>query len=237
MRYRVILPAVIPPGQALPAVYLLHGAGGGYRDWSNNSDVAQYAEAGLILIMPQGDYSYYVNAVGRANDRYEDYLVQDLPAEVEAKFPAAKDRANRAIVGISMGGFGALEIAFSHPELFAFSGALSPAVDACRRPFSWRRPQQSWEFRTLFGPSGRDENRRRDPFFLAREIPVVRAPFVFLSCGDSESLLPPNREFAALLAKQRLPFEFHLAQGGHDWYQWTTQLPGLFEALHRHVGH
>ncbi len=58
--------------------------------------------------MPQGDYSYYVNAVGRPNDRYEDYLVRDLPADVEAKFPAARGRCEScAIAGISMGGFGA----------------------------------------------------------------------------------------------------------------------------------
>ena len=237
MRYRVILPAAISPGQVLPAVYLLHGAGADYRDWSNSSDVAQYAEAGLILIMPQGDYSYYVNAVGRAHDRYEDYLVQDLLADVEAKFPAARGRANRAIIGISMGGFGALKIALSHPDLFVFSGALSPAVDAPRRPFSLRRFTQSWEFRSLFGPSGKDENRRRDPFFIAREVTAVQAPYVFLSCGEGESLLQPNREFAALLARQRLPFAFHVAPGGHDWNQWGKQLPGLFESLHRRLEH
>ena len=45
--YRVILPASLPPDQKRPVVYLLHGGGGGYRDWSNYSDVARLAEQGL----------------------------------------------------------------------------------------------------------------------------------------------------------------------------------------------
>src|SRR5437868_13601409 len=99
MQYRAVLPAKMAPGQKLPVLYLLHGGGGGFRDWSNYSDVARFAEARLALVMPQGDYSYYVNAVEHPRDRYEDYIVQDLLADVEARLPIAKGRANRAIVG------------------------------------------------------------------------------------------------------------------------------------------
>src|SRR5947208_2023935 len=59
MQYRVILPANISNGDRLPVVYLLHGAGGNFRDWSNYSDVARFAERGLILVMPEGNDSYY----------------------------------------------------------------------------------------------------------------------------------------------------------------------------------
>jgi len=78
MPYRVILPSSIRPAQKLPVVYLLHGGGGGFRDWSNFSDIARFAEAGLILVMPEGASSYYVNAVDPPEDRFEDYIVHDL---------------------------------------------------------------------------------------------------------------------------------------------------------------
>ncbi len=108
MPYRAILPARIEPNQKLPVLYLLHGGGGGFRDWSNYSDVAGYAEHGLILVMPEGNSSYYTNSADRPQDRYEDYIVHDLIADVEQRFPAATDRAHRAIAGVSMGGFGAV---------------------------------------------------------------------------------------------------------------------------------
>jgi len=102
-QYRVILPASIKADQKLPVVYLLHGGGGGFRDWSNYSDVANWAEHGLILVMLEGGSSYYTNAVEHPEDRYEDYIVKDLISEVEAKFPVKIGRASRAIVGVSMG--------------------------------------------------------------------------------------------------------------------------------------
>jgi len=125
MPYRVILPANIPPNQKLAVVYLLHGGDGGFRDWSNDSDVARFAEQGLILVMPEGASSYYVNAATRPQDRYEDYITQDLITDAESRFPIATGRANRAIVGVSMGGFGAVVLPLKHPDLVAFSAGIS----------------------------------------------------------------------------------------------------------------
>jgi S-formylglutathione hydrolase FrmB len=110
MVYRVILPKSIAEGQKLPAVYLLHGGGGGYRDWTNYSDVARYAERGLILVMPEGNSSYYTNSAEKPADRYEDYIVKDLISDVEARFPAVVGREHRAIAGVSMGGYGAVKL-------------------------------------------------------------------------------------------------------------------------------
>jgi S-formylglutathione hydrolase FrmB len=110
MQYRVLLPTHIAAAAKLPAVYLLHGADGSFRDWSNYSDVARFAEQGLILVMPEGDESYYVNAGEPPQDRYEDYIVSDLIADVDKKFPVAPGGANRAIVGVSMGGLAPLSL-------------------------------------------------------------------------------------------------------------------------------
>jgi len=116
MPYRVFAPAEIGSGR-LPVVYLLHGGGGnGFRDWSNYSDVAKFASRGLLLVMPQGDYSYYTNAALRSQDRYEDYIVKDLATDVARRFPVRDDREGRALVGVSMGGFGAVTLALKHPE-------------------------------------------------------------------------------------------------------------------------
>src|ERR1019366_650860 len=139
MPYRVVLPKRIASGQKLPVVYLLHGGGGNLRDWSNYSDVAGYAERGLVLVMPEGNYSYYMNAAGRPRDRYEDYIVRDLIADVELRFPAAKGREHRAIAGVSMGGFGAVVLALRHSELYAAAAGLSPALDVPSQPFSIKR--------------------------------------------------------------------------------------------------
>jgi pimeloyl-ACP methyl ester carboxylesterase len=111
MTYRVYLPAELAPGRKLPAVYLLHGGGGGYKDWSNYSDVGQYAARGYVLIMPEGGSSYWVNAAGDSKERFGDYLTSDLLSDVERRFPVSADRSARAVVGVSMGGYAAMELA------------------------------------------------------------------------------------------------------------------------------
>ncbi len=235
MPYRVILPASLAANQTLPVVYLLHGGGGGYRDWSNYSDVARYSEHGLILVMPEGNESYYVNAAERPNDRYEDYITKDLIGDVEARFPAASGRQNRAIVGVSMGGFGAVVLALKHPDLFAFAGGLSAALDVPTRKFSLRRMAQYRGHAQIFGPWGSTTRRANIPYILSGSADPARAPYLYLTCGEQEGLLPANQRFATLLKKRGFKYEFHPAPGGHDWNQWNGRLPALFESLLQHL--
>jgi len=68
MPYRVYLPANLAPSQRLPVVYLLHGSGGSFQNWSNYSDAGHYAAQGLILVMADGGSSYYVNAALKPED-------------------------------------------------------------------------------------------------------------------------------------------------------------------------
>lgn len=234
MSYRIFLPENLAAGQRLPVVYLLHGGNGSFRDWSNESDVARYAARGLILVMPEGAFSYYMNAIGKPANRYEDYILNDLIPDVETRFPAATGRENRAIIGISMGGFAAIEFALTRPELFFFVGAISPSVDIVRRRPSLRRAGEWWRVRTIFGPSGSASRHSRDPFLLAPAADPHKTPFIYLTAGDSEPLLNPNRRFAARLSEFHFAYEFHIKPGGHDWGEWQSQMPGCFDSLFLH---
>lgn len=231
MPYRVFLPETIAAGAKLPVVYLLHGRGPDFRDWSNNSDISTYALHGLILVMPEGNSSFYLNAARIPKDKYEDYLVHDLVADVETRFPAQSGRAHRAIVGISMGGFGAVAMALRHPEMYIFAGGLSAAIDVPERRFNPKRAGQWWMFRGIFGPMGSGERAERDPFVLVKNVDPRAIPFLYLTVGDKEPLLEPNRRFAALLQEHGIAHEFHVKPGGHDWGEWGAQVPGCFARL------
>jgi S-formylglutathione hydrolase FrmB len=185
--------------------------------------------------MPEGNDSYYTNAADRSQDRYEDYIVNDLIAHVEQQLPAAAGRANRAIVGVSMGGFGAVKLALKRPDLFAFVGGISPAVDVPSRPFSIKRPLQWRYHRSIFGPWGGRVQQENDPFVLARSADPGKIPYIFLTCSDQEGLLPANRKLAAILTELHVQHEFHVVRGGHDWTQWDKQLEMCFQSLAKHM--
>jgi len=234
MPYRVILPAHAAD-EKLPVVYLLHGGGGGFRDWSNYSDVARFAERGLILVMPEGESSYFANAAGRPRDRFEDYITKDLITDVEGRFSVATGRENRAIVGVSMGGFGAVNLALRHPDLFVFAAGISAAIDVPSRPFSLRRVEQWRRHRAIFGPWNGQTQRENDPLTLVRTADPAKSPYFFLTCGEQEGLLTANRAFVSLLQQRHFQYEFQTVPGGHDWNQWQNQLSALFQSLVQHV--
>ena len=235
MTYRVYLPRDVSAGTRLPAVYLLHGCGTSFRDWSNYSDVGAYAAKGFLLVMVDGACSYYVNAALNSKDRYEDYFVHDLISDAESRFPVSGDRENRAVVGVSMGGFAAVKLALTRPDLFAFAGAISPAVDVPSRSFSAKRWSQSMRFRTTFGPSGSETRLHSDPFVLVKSADPAHTPYLYITAGEQEPLLPPIRQFATLLKLRDYAYEFHTKPGGHDWNEWDTQIPGCFESLIAHI--
>jgi S-formylglutathione hydrolase FrmB len=230
-KYRVYLPENVSGAAKLPVVYVLHGGGGDFTDWSNHSDVGKYAARGLIVVMPEGAFSYWVNAQLASADRYGDFLIRDLPADVEKRFPAAGDRNHRAIVGSSMGGFGAVVYALKRPDLFAFAGAMSPAIEVTSRGFSWMRFGQSERFRKIFGPKGSDARRASDPFVLVKTAEPARTPYLYLTAGEDEGLRKPIEGFVEQLKRRGFAYEYHTKPGGHGWDEWNMQLPGCFESL------
>lgn len=238
MPYRVVLPTNSAPGKKLKAVYLLHGGGGNFRDWTNDYDVAKYAEHGLILVMPEGHMSWYVNAAERPQDRYEDFIVKDLIEDVESRFPVANHREDRAIVGISMGGYGAINLTLRHPDLYAFAGGMSATLDIATRPFptrnvyGWREWRRN---REIFGPWDGSTQKANDPFLLVTLADTQNAPYFFLTCGEQEGLLELDRRFASLLEARHFQYAFHTTPGDHNRKQWDEWLPKLFQSIEEHL--
>ena len=242
MPYRVFLPAKIAPDERLPVLYLLHGGNGGFRDWSNYSDVAQYASkersGGLILVMPEGAFSYYQNAVLKPEEKYEDYITNDLISDVESRFPAATGRENRAMIGISMGGFAALKLALSRTRSCCYLRGRLPvpsiSIFSIAR-LNVRRTGEWWRIRTIFGPMGSDTRQARDPFMLVQSAEPAVTPHIYQTAGEQEPLLEPNRRFAARLRPRQGSCEFHTTPGGPDWGERDQQIPGCLECLTMHL--
>lgn len=134
----VYTPDGAPPVGGWPVVYLLHGHGGNERSWTDLGDIEATldrlmgADGDLdpaLVVMPRAKNSWYVDsrAVGGPGD-YETALARDLRLQVEADYPVRTDRAGRSIVGLSMGGYGALRLGLSYPDLYTVSASLSGAI-------------------------------------------------------------------------------------------------------------
>jgi pimeloyl-ACP methyl ester carboxylesterase len=133
-----------PQGQRqhYPVLYLLHGSPGKDRDWFiagkadqiEESLIAQKRIPELILVLPDGngrggETSEWGDS-GDGQQRLETFIVHDLVSYIDQKYRTQATSAARGIGGNSMGGFGAMNIAVHHPDVFGFVIALEGYYNA-----------------------------------------------------------------------------------------------------------
>jgi len=207
-----------------PVLYLLHGGGQTHTAFpSRGWFTPEAATRDMIVVLPNGGRSFFVNAAGQPDARYEDLVARDLVDYVDSHYRTLATRESRAIAGISMGGFGSALIALRHPDLFGTAGPLSAPLASARSDSP--APLQ------IFGAPGTDERRARDPLTLVTQLDPGSSPFFYVACGLDDSLLPASREFARLLADRGLPHRYVEVPGNHSWNVWDSQLRAFFDLL------
>ena len=228
--YRVLLPADYEQsGVRYPVLYLLHGLRGTYTDWDTNSNLRKFAARyPVIIVLPEGKNSWYTNAEKVPQDRYEDFLIKDLIPDVEKRFRTLQARPWRAVAGLSMGGYGAMKFALRRPDLFAFAGSLSGALDFARNPEAIER-WKSLGTLEIFGAPGSATRTNNDIFAMAEKAEAKDLPFLYLACGTEDSYLPNNRDFTRLLEQRHIPHEYRELPGAHTWDFWDQQLPPMLD--------
>jgi putative tributyrin esterase len=221
--YRVILPVGYASSTTrYPALYLLHGYGGDYTNWTMHSKVvAAAAPLALLIVTPEGGNSWYVN--GENGEKWESYIAEDLVADVERKYRAAAGRNGHAIAGLSMGGYAAIRIGLRRPGEFAFAASLSGAFDITRENDVFTRGNHV-DLTPIFGKPGSMARRDNDVYALIAHADPKQTPYVYLVEGTRDRWLEPNRDVARALSIAGIPYEYHETPGTHDWTFWDREI-------------
>jgi S-formylglutathione hydrolase FrmB len=284
--YLVYLPAGYASStKRYPVFYYLHGLSGNERNWLKGGHMDQAADQlGLqaIVVMPDGDDGFYVDAVTPVDydacmkdgtglflpqyqdhaktcvrhRNYETYIVKDLVADVDAQYRTIATRDGRAIAGLSMGGYGAFDLAMRHPDEFSaaasHSGVVAPLY-AGPHPYgtgivqlvtdvsTWGRtgdPQVNaigtW-VRGLFGPDIANW-KAHDPATLLKSLkPGQLALYLDAGTEDVFGLDAQAAYVDELLTSQKLEHVYFTGPGGHDFGFWVPRLPKSLAFLRDHV--
>ena len=237
MRYRILLPkGYFQSARSYPVLYLLHGWHGDYQNWSTLTNLAFYAKhVPIIIVMPDAGDSWYVDSATTPQDKFEQYIIHDLISEVDEHWRTMRVPHRRAIAGLSMGGYGAVNLALKHPGMFGVAGSISGALNAAL-PELGQRVDLKPSLDRAFGAANSKTREQNDVYQLASNAKPESAPYLFIDCGNNdETFLEPNRRFAAMLSQKKFAYEYHEFPGEHSWQYWDKRLPSLLKVVEQHI--
>lgn len=226
----------------------LHGYGADNNEWLRYGKAGETLDrmiAGgqippFIAVMPDAEKSWYVDSAnldGLGN--YETAIVRDLAAHVESEYRAIPERSGRYIAGLSMGGYGAVRLAFFHPDRYQAIASLSGALfeDVGIPSFTGTIENGDTEMQVqaefwFYGAYGRPFDarifRERNPFNRIDELARGgQVPEILIMSGNDD-FFGFDRGSAALhaaLKRAGIEAELLIEDGGHDWELWREQFP------------
>jgi len=218
------------PEEKFPVVYLLHGAAWDGFDWISNSQIEALAQKyRFIAVIPNCGLSFYNNVP--EEERYFDFVADELPQIAEALFHASRKPEDRYIAGISMGGYGSMRIGLTYPERYAKIGCLSGCLDmhAFLAIFDGHSPFNVF---TKFGDWHKIPGSPYDVTVLAKQALEAgkKIPPVWNCIGTEDMLYKQAKPVADALIGMGLDYTYVEGHGMHDWNFWNPMLEhGLFD--------
>ena len=226
--FQVVLPDEGDLSQA-KVVYLLHGLTDNCTGWTRYTSCERYARTrGVVLVMPEVQRSFYIDGVYGL--KYFTYVSQELPKVCQRMFGLSALREKNYVMGLSMGGYGALKCALTFPEQYAGCGSFSGVADL--EAFMSRQavPMNSWEFTALLGPEQK-VGPENDLSWLAKQ--VKDPPPIYLSCGEQDVHYPMNCALDRLLTELGIDHRYDHREGNHSWDFWDRSIQDCMDYLFR----
>lgn len=239
-KINVYLPQGYDWTKKYPVLYLLHGLNSDNTQWIPNIGIEKRADALIaagkirpfIIVAPSYDPSWGINSAPAfriiSDDKqypfyegpYEDYIVKEVIPFVEKYFSAGRNRTDRFIGGISMGGFAALHIGIGHADLFSRIGGHSPALMA----------PPGYDTGCLYRKPHTEDVIH--PRALAEKADLS-ATAVWIDCGTEDQLIYAAKQFADYLQSRHVSIRFQSGPGVHSQ---TYTIPHLDEYLIFYAG-
>jgi|KBSMisStaDraftv2_1062788.scaffolds.fasta_scaffold32666_2 enterochelin esterase-like enzyme len=227
-------PSYRPGGPRLPTLYLLHGTPGtpdglfalGVQDRLDSLIDSGGAPA-MIVVAPSGgprpdSDTEWDDSVADAGARWGTFVTRDLVKAIDTDYPTKHGRGSRAIAGISMGGYGAINLALGHAGTFGIASSWSgyfvsntPDVD---------------------GPQGSATWKARSPLLSVSHLaPALKRRPIATSfySGRADRFFDENVSFNKALTQLGIPHRFRAVAGGHDASVWRAQMTTELEWIGR----
>lgn len=205
----------------------MHGYSGWYSNWIIRvPELKEYAdEYNLLIVCPDGGYSsWYFDSPLDSTIKYETYIGKEVPDYIDVHYRTIKDRKARTITGLSMGGHGALFLAFRHAETFGACGSMSGGVDLnySRNKFDIMKRigdtiqhADNWKKYIVMNVI---DNYLKDLSAGADSLAII------IDCGTEDFFYEPNHNLHEKMLKLKIPHDYTERPGKHEWPYWRNSI-------------
>lgn len=211
-------------GKRYPVFYLLHGMGGDEDAWNGlgraaqilDNLIAQGKAEPMIVVMTNGNMDLeaapgesslgYVTPTTRLPKTMEGSFETHFPEVVkfiDKSYRTKANKKNRAIAGLSMGGFHSLHISKQYPDMFDYVGLFSAAIMPGKQATSPVYQDMEGKLKTQF---------------------AKKPALYWIAIGKTDFLYKANVEYRKMLDAGGYPYEYFENEDGHIWRNWRIYL-------------
>jgi len=201
----------------------LHGFTGDAGNWIPEylSDKYNFA-----VVCPSGENSFWLDGISSGH-QFCTFLGEELIRFIRKTFNLAESREETYIMGMSMGGFGAIHTALAYPDVFGKAAGLSSALivhEVAGMTEGHGNGMANYEYyRECFGDPSKVLDSENNPETLVRKLKEKgkALPEILMSCGTEDFLLENNREFHKFLLEEKVEHIYEEDSGNHDMMFWN----------------
>ena len=206
-----------------PVLYLLHGADGCYNDWSRKADLHQLADRyGVIIVCPDGQDSWYFDSPIDPKMQFETYVSKELVSYIDSHYRTLANRYMRAITGLSMGGHGALFLAFRHPDVFWSCGSMSGNMDITQFTDRWHIRARLGDYEK--NPQSWHDHAVCNQLDRVKSCPLKPAQNIIIDDGLNDIFIKNNIALHDKMVEMGIDHDFTVRPGRHSWTYWVNSL-------------
>jgi S-formylglutathione hydrolase FrmB len=212
---------------------LLHGYTMSGFNWVPEHLAEKY---NFAIVIPSGENSFWLDGISTGH-RFCTFIGEEIPDYLTKTFGLMKSAERSCVMGLSMGGFGAIHTALAYPDRFSKAGAMSSALIvhevAKMKPGDGNGHANYEYYRECFGEPSKLLGSDADPEALVERIlrDGKKMPEILMRCGTEDFLLEANREFDRFLTSKGVQHEYIESPGNHDFNFWGEHAPKLIEKM------
>lgn len=235
MRFPVEYSVYTPPGwtenESLPVILFLHGGGDSHTSFEKHGGNDYFDEqiiAGemprVILVSPNGRFGLWENWHDGSR-LYRDWVLDSILPIVQTQFNTLSCPDHCHLMGISMGGFGALRFAYFAGDTFSSVSAISAPIIEREGDEKPRIPLLIRLFlpiERIFGTDFKENFARENPYNSWINEPSLKDMRLQLIWGsqDRDGIRLSNKRLSAHLTKNNRSHDAFEYQGNHKWVAW-----------------